>query len=64
MSALDRGHEAERRMLGLLADAGLPAPDEVEHVPSAVRFIWEDSKVVVVVELDEDETEREEGVDR
>lgn len=47
-----REAEAERRMLGLLSDAGLPTPDEVQHGDGEVRFLWHDHKVAVVVDLD------------
>jgi hypothetical protein len=47
--------EAEQRMRELLADAGLPEPDEVQHGDGEVKFLWYDSKVAVVVNLDEGE---------
>jgi hypothetical protein len=48
--------EVERRFRGLMDDAGLPAPDEVEHRQDQVRFLWNDHKVAVVVDLAEDES--------
>ena len=47
---------AEARMRELLAQGGLPAPDECEHDQEAraVRFLWHDRKVCVVIELDEE----------
>ena len=48
-------HEkVELKMLGLLKDTGLPAPDVVEYGDTEVRFLWHDRKVCVVVDLDED----------
>ena len=40
-------------MRELLADAGLPAPDDVAHVTRAVIFIWYETKAFVLVALDE-----------
>jgi hypothetical protein len=54
MQPIDRRELAERRMLALLEDSGLPLPDEVEHGTNCVRFLWLDRRVVVVVELDEE----------
>jgi hypothetical protein len=52
-------------MRGLLADAGLPAPDETAHMSRAVIFIWYDTKAFVLVDLDElpDDEEPLEGLD-
>lgn len=50
----DRRLDAERRMRTLLAAAGLPAPDEVEHEPGTVVFVWHDTKTVVCVDLDDE----------
>ena len=38
-------------MRALLADAGLPAPDDVAHVSRAVIFIWYETKAFVLVDL-------------
>jgi hypothetical protein len=40
----------ERHFRALLADAGLPPPDAVEHEPDAVTFYWHGPRVAVVVE--------------
>jgi hypothetical protein len=53
MAPIDRKQQAERRMLRLLEDSGLPRPDEVDYGDQCVRFLWHDLKVAVVVELDE-----------
>ena len=42
-----------RRMGDLLADAGLPAPEEIQHEHGLVRFLWHSRKVAVVVDVDE-----------
>jgi len=43
----------ERTFRALLADHGLPEPDEVAHWRDSVVFGWSDTKAIVVVELDE-----------
>lgn len=37
----------------LLADACLPAPDEIAHMSRAVIFLWYETKAFVLVDLDE-----------
>ncbi len=49
-----RGKEAERRMLALIEDSGMPLPDAVEHTPTSVRFLWPDRKVIVVIDLEDE----------
>jgi hypothetical protein len=51
---------AKAKMLQMLEDAGLPAPDEIEDRTTCVRFLWNDRKVAVVVELDDDDDSDEE----
>jgi hypothetical protein len=41
--------EAERRVRELVADAGLPEPDEVEYGVASIFVIWHEQKVVVHV---------------
>ena len=53
MATIDQKQRAERRMLQLLEDAGLPSPDEIRCGQDCVRFLWHDRKVAVVVELDD-----------
>lgn len=53
MAPIDQKQRAERRMIRLLKDAGLPLPDEVEYGERCVRFLWHDRKVAVVVDLDD-----------
>jgi hypothetical protein len=53
MATIDKKQRAERKMLRLLEDAGLPAPDEVQYGENCVRLLWHDRKVAVVVELDD-----------
>jgi hypothetical protein len=53
IAPIDLKARAERRMLRLLNDAGLPVPDEVQYGEACVRFLWHDRKVAVVVDLDD-----------
>ena len=43
----------ERTFRSLLADHGLPEPDEVAHWRDCVVFGWAETKAIVVVDLDE-----------
>lgn len=51
--------QAERRMLGLLRASGLPEPDEVEHGEHCVRFLWDEQRVAVVVDLEDGEVSQQ-----
>jgi hypothetical protein len=53
MTKLDRHHHAEARFLDLLAESGFPPPDEVAHLRRCLIFLWEPSKFVVLIDLDE-----------
>jgi hypothetical protein len=53
MATLTQKIEAEQRLLELLADNELPAPDEVEYGETCIRALWHDSKACVVVDIDE-----------
>ena len=50
MAPIDQIERIERRVTALLRDAGLPLPDVVESDPAAVRFVWADTKVALVVD--------------
>jgi hypothetical protein len=53
MAPIDRKQQAERRILALLEDSGLPLPDEVHYGIDCVRFLWLDRKVAVVIDLED-----------
>lgn len=40
-------------MLELVELGGLPEPDEIEFGEECIRVFWHESKVVVIVDLDE-----------
>jgi hypothetical protein len=54
-SPTPRGLDAERRMRELLAESGLPAPDEVRHDAAAgeVLFLFHKRRLAVVIDLEE-----------
>jgi len=65
MAPIDQKQQAERRMLQLIEDSGLPMPDEVRYGERCVEFWWLDRKVVVVVDLEDfDEVEAMGGYSR
>jgi hypothetical protein len=49
--------EAEKRMRELLEEGGLPQPDHVEYGYTCIRLFFNDTKQVVVIDIDEPETE-------
>jgi hypothetical protein len=53
MATLERKKEAERRMLELVEVGGLPEPDAIEYGETCIRVFWNESKLVVIVDLDE-----------
>ena len=53
MATLAQKIEAEKRMRDLLADGGLPQPDAVEYGFTCIRLFFEDTKTVVVIDIDE-----------
>jgi hypothetical protein len=44
---------AEDHFRALLAESGLPQPDEVAHLSRCLIFLWESTKSVVLIDLDE-----------
>jgi hypothetical protein len=55
MSSTDAHEAAERAMRELLTGEGLPQPDEVEYRDASIVLLWHDTKLAVVVELEDDE---------
>jgi hypothetical protein len=50
-----RALDAERRLRELLAEGGLPEPDEVRHDPGEVLFLFRHQKLAVVIDLEEEQ---------
>jgi hypothetical protein len=52
MTSMTRQQEAEQRMWELIELGGLPHPDSIEHDEDCIRLYWEESKLLVIVELE------------
>ena len=53
MASLAQKIEAEKRMRELLEESGLPQPDHVEYGYTCIRLFFNDTKHVVVIDIDE-----------
>lgn len=53
MATLAQKIEAEKRLRDLLEQSGLPQPDWVEYGFTCIRFIFEETKTVVVIDIDQ-----------
>ncbi len=55
MASLAQKIEAENRMRELLEDSGLPQPDHVEYGYTCIRLFFNQTKQVVIIDIDEPE---------
>jgi len=55
MATLAQKIEAETRMRDLLEESGLPQPDHVEYGFTCIRLFFNETKTVVVVDIDDPE---------
>jgi hypothetical protein len=55
MATLAQKIQAEKRMRDLLEEGGLPQPDYVEYGFTCIRLFFEDTKTVVVIDIDDPE---------
>ena len=53
MASLAQKIETEQRMRDLLEQNGLPQPDMVEYGFTCIRLFYRESKLVVVIDIDE-----------
>lgn len=44
---------AERRMRELIESEGMPEPSRIEYGHTCIRLFWDESKVVLVIDIDE-----------
>jgi hypothetical protein len=51
MATLKQKIEAEMRVREILADNGVPAPDEIEYGHTCIRCFWDEPKLVLVVDI-------------
>jgi hypothetical protein len=65
MATLAQKIEAERRMRELIEAGGLPQPDHVEYGFTCIRLFFNETKTVVVIDIDapEDTADTEAGID-
>jgi hypothetical protein len=55
MATLTQKIEAETRMRDLLEESGLPQPDHVEYGFTCIRLFFNDTKTVLVIDIDQPE---------
>ena len=53
MEATTDHEAAERDMRELLEHSGLPQPDDVEYRERSILMLWHETKLAVVIDLDE-----------
>jgi hypothetical protein len=53
MASLKQKIQAEQRMRELLEQNGLPQPDAVEYGYTCIRLFYNDTKTVVIIDIDE-----------
>jgi hypothetical protein len=54
MATLADKIRCERKILAMVADQGLPKPDEVEHGYTCIWVIWHEPKVALRIDIDKD----------
>ena len=52
MATLKQKIDAERRIRQLIESEGLPEPSRVEYGYTCIRLFWEESKVVLAIDID------------
>ena len=57
MATLKQKIDAERKMRELLEQNGLPSPDRIEYGYTCIRLYWDETKVVVIIDIDEENGE-------
>ena len=55
MATLAQKIEAEKKMRDLLEQNGLPQPDYVEYGFTCIRLFFNDTKHVIIIDIDEPE---------
>ena len=53
MATLKQKIQAEASGRKMLVDGGLPQPDGVEYGHTCIRFLWNEQKVALIIEIDE-----------
>ena len=52
MATLAQKIKAETMVRELIAENGLPEPDDIEYGFTCIRVLWNDPKVALVVDID------------
>jgi hypothetical protein len=53
MATLQQKIAAEHKMRELLESEGLPEPSRIEYGHTCIRVFWEESKLVLAIDIDE-----------
>ncbi len=53
MATLKQKVDTERRIRELIETEGLPEPSRIEYGHTCIRLFWEESKIVLVIDIDE-----------
>jgi hypothetical protein len=65
MATLAKKIEVESKVREMLDEQGMPEPDRIEYEYGCIRLFWTDSKVVLVVDIDDySEVDAERGIPR
>jgi hypothetical protein len=59
MATLEQKIQAEVKMRELCQEHGLPTPDAIDYGDTCIRVFWEETKTVVVIDIDEPPQEGE-----
>jgi hypothetical protein len=54
MATLQQKVKCERKMRSIIEASGLPEPDEVEYGYTCIWVIWNEPKVALRIDIDED----------
>lgn len=55
MATLKQKIQAEHKMRELLEHEGMPEPDEVEYGHGCIRLVFDEPKIVLVIDIDQPE---------
>jgi len=53
MATIEQKIHAEQTVRQMLADNGMPPPDEVEYGHGCIRLLFEEPKIALVVDIDD-----------
>ncbi len=53
MATLKQKVAAEQKIRELIESEGMPEPSRIEYGHTCIRLFWEESKVVLVIDIDE-----------